>query len=74
MGEDKKNNPGSGGPAAYVPTDLCSEYRAHIETKIDNMEKNIKATIESSFSTIKIVIALVGLGVSLLQLAIHFWG
>lgn len=28
-----------------VPMLLCGEYRAHIETKIDNMQKSIKWSI-----------------------------
>jgi len=42
MGNDDSN---PGNPGLYVPIPLCSEYRAHIETKIDNMEKSIRWSV-----------------------------
>ena len=38
-----------------------------METKIDNMEESIK-------STVKIVTAVAGFILAVLQLVIHFWG
>jgi len=73
MGDDKKGNPGHTHPG-YVPISLCAESRAHMETKIDNMEMSITAAITAAFGTVKTVIAVVGFGIAVLQLMIHFWG
>lgn len=75
MGEEKNismdENDGDGNPSHshsnYVPMILCAESRAHMETKIDNMEESIKSTIKTS-------IAVGGFILALLQLVIHFWG
>ncbi len=66
---EKINKPGNPGHshANYVPITLCAESRAHIETKIDNMENTIK-------STIKVSMAVGGFILAILQLVIHFWG
>ncbi len=71
MDNDKEGNPGHS-HSGYVPLPLCAESRKHMETKIDNMEKSIKAAIQAAFGTVKTVIAVVGFGIALLQLIIHF--
>ncbi len=65
MKEKKKNNPGHN-PSGYVPLPLCAESRAHMETKIDNMEKSIKSTIKASM-------AIGGFILAILQLILHFY-
>ena len=73
MDRDKEDNPGHS-HSEYVPLPLCVESRAHMETKIDNMETSIKAAIAAAFSTVKIVLAIGAFGLAVLQLVIHFWG
>jgi len=57
MGEhgdgDHPGNPG------YVPIPLCAEYRAHIETKIDNMEKSIRWSVYLASAGMGLVLILV---------------
>jgi len=50
---DHQGNPG------YVPIPLCSEYRAHIETKIDNMEKSIRWSVYLASAVMGLVLILV---------------
>jgi len=69
---EEKDNPGHS-HSDYVPMILCAESRRHMETKIDNMEESIKAAIKGSFDTVKIVIAIVGFGMAILQLILHFF-
>jgi len=57
MDEDKKNNPGSS-ETAYVPMALCSESRAHMETKIDNMEKSIRWSVYIASAVMGIIVIL----------------
>ena len=51
-----KDNPGNPG---YVPIPLCGEYRAHIETKIDNMEKSIRWSVYLASAGMGFVLILV---------------
>ncbi len=63
-GKPKKVIPTSG--VQVTPT-LCEAYRGHLETKIGNMEKTLK-------NTIYIVGATTALLLSMVQLALHFFG
>jgi len=57
MGEngdgDHQGNPG------YVLKPLCNEYRAHIETKIDTMEKSIRWSVYFASALMGFVLILV---------------
>ena len=61
------NLPDQGGLTNSVSPELCSAYRDHLDTKIGDMETNIKNTIQISISV-------AGLGLAVLQLALHFFG
>ena len=56
-------NDGDGNPGHshydYVPMILCAESRAHMETKIDNMEKRIRWSIYLTSAVMGIVVILV---------------
>jgi len=51
--DDHSGNPG------YVPIPLCSEYRAHIGTKIDNMEKSIRWSVYLASAGMGLVLIIV---------------
>lgn len=78
MVDNDGNRPGGGIPSTpnsppRLPTpsgltnsvapELCASYRAHLETKIGDMETNIKSTVY-----------LAGFIMTAVQLAIHFLG
>lgn len=60
MGNDKDGNPRHGNPA-YVLMPLCNEYRAHIETKIDTMEKSIRWSVYLASAGMGIILIFVQL-------------
>ena len=51
----------------YISSELCEAYRGHIETKIDTMETKI-------LSAVKLTALVLGLILTSLQLALHFFG
>lgn len=55
--EKKEGNPGT----EFVPMLLCAESRAHMETKIDNMERNIRWSVYLTSAVLGAVIILVQL-------------
>jgi len=65
---EEENNGNGGNPGkseSMVSPELCLEYRRHIETKIDNMGKNLSFTI-------KIVGALTALIIAIIQIGLQY--
>lgn len=56
MDDGDGDNPGT---PKYVPVPLCNEYRAHIETKIDNMEKSIRWSVYIASAGMGLVLIIV---------------
>lgn len=54
--EDGDGNPGNPGP---MTSDLCKSYRAHLETKIGNMEKSIRWSVYLTSAVMGVVLILV---------------
>ena len=55
MGND---GDGDGNPG-FVPMILCAESRAHMETKIDNMERSIRWSVYLTSAVMGVVLILV---------------
>ena len=53
----------SGNPGDTVRPELCLEYRKHMETKIENMTKNLSFTIKITGAIIALVLTIVQLGI-----------
>lgn len=53
--KDVDGNPGN----PYVPMALCAESRAHMETKIDNMERSIRWSVYLTSAVMGLVLILV---------------
>jgi len=57
------NKDGDGNPdhvhTGYVPLNLCRESRAHMETKIDNMERSIRWSVYLASAVTGLVLILV---------------
>jgi len=57
------NTSAPGGVTNSVAPELCASYRAHLETKIGDMETNIKGAVY-----------LAGFIITAVQLALHYFG
>jgi len=59
MGEDGDGNDGGGNPGKYVGSVLCASYRAHLETKIGDMEKSIRWSVYLATAVMGLVLIFV---------------
>jgi len=59
MGEDGNGDGDHSGNPGYVPIPLCTEYRAHMLTRIDNMEKSIRWSVYIASAVMGFILILV---------------